>query len=129
MPFLFIKISLLLNNLKTTTGLNAKVSVVVICLQAIIYLLLYNLYDCTFNTEEAIGMRKILAHDTRMQKNPQTKESTWRIFMELCGSKVQMAQPHGNLINGFAKPEIVYMLLLFQILCIDWYFFKKSKIH
>ena len=76
MPFLFIKISLRLNNLKTTTGLNAKVSVVVICLQAIIYLLLYNLYDCTFNTEEAIGMRKILAHDTRMQKNPQTKEST-----------------------------------------------------
>ena len=34
--------------------------------------------------------------------------------MELCGSKVQLAPPHGNFINGFANPEFVYMLLRFQ---------------
>ena len=29
--------------------MNAKVSVFVICVEAIIYFLLYNLHDCTFN--------------------------------------------------------------------------------
>ena len=29
--------------------MNAKISVFVICVEAIIYFLLYNLYDCTFN--------------------------------------------------------------------------------
>ena len=37
-----------LNNLKTRTATNAKSSVFVICGEAIIYLLLYNLHDCTF---------------------------------------------------------------------------------
>ena len=31
------------------TAMNAKISVLVICVEAIIYLLLYNLHDCTFN--------------------------------------------------------------------------------
>ena len=29
--------------------MNPKISVVVICIEAIIYLLLFNLHDCTFN--------------------------------------------------------------------------------
>ena len=29
--------------------MNAKISVFVICVEVIIYLLLYNLHDCTFN--------------------------------------------------------------------------------
>ena len=29
--------------------MNAKISVFVICVEAIIYLLLHNLHDCTFN--------------------------------------------------------------------------------
>ena len=29
--------------------MNAKISVFVICVEPIIYLLLYNLHDCTFN--------------------------------------------------------------------------------
>ena len=29
--------------------MNAKISVFVVCVEAIIYLLLYNLLDCTFN--------------------------------------------------------------------------------
>ena len=35
-------------NLKTRTELNAKISVFGICVEAIIYLLLYNLHGCTF---------------------------------------------------------------------------------
>ena len=31
--------------------MNAKISVFIICLEAIIYLLLYNLQDCTFKFE------------------------------------------------------------------------------
>ena len=62
-----------------------------------------------------------------MQKKPQTKENTLRIFIELCGSKVQLAPPHGNFINGFGNSEIVYMLLLFQMLLLtDIFLFKKS---
>ena len=35
--------------MKTRTAMNMKISVFFICVEAIIYLLLYNLYDCTFN--------------------------------------------------------------------------------
>ena len=37
-----------LNNLKTRSAMNAKISVFVICVEAITYLLLNNLHDCTF---------------------------------------------------------------------------------
>ena len=39
-----------LNNLKNRTAMNVKTSVFVIFVDAFIYLLLYNLHDCTFNT-------------------------------------------------------------------------------
>ena len=42
LSFLFINKTLRLNNLKTRKAMNAKVPV-------FIYLLLYNLHDCTFN--------------------------------------------------------------------------------
>ena len=32
--------------------MDAKISVFVICVEAIIYLLLYNLHDCTFNMKQ-----------------------------------------------------------------------------
>ena len=38
-----------LNNFKTRTAMNANILVFFICVKAIIYLLLYNLHDCTFN--------------------------------------------------------------------------------
>ena len=41
--------TLRINNLKTRTATNAKISAFFICGEAIIYLLLYNLHDCTFN--------------------------------------------------------------------------------
>ena len=47
--FLFVNKTLPLNNFKTRTDINAKISVFIVCLEAIIYLLLYNLHDCTFN--------------------------------------------------------------------------------
>ena len=34
------------------------------------------------NVEEAMGIRKILAYDIRMKKNPQTKEDTFWIFTD-----------------------------------------------
>ena len=32
------------------------------------------------HAEEVMGMRKILAHDIRMKKNPQSKEDTFWTF-------------------------------------------------
>ena len=49
--FLFINKALRLNNIKTRTAMDAKISVFVICVKAIIYLLLYNLHDCTFKKD------------------------------------------------------------------------------
>ena len=49
MYFLFINKTLWLNNLKTSTAMNAKTSVFVVCVEAIVYLLVYNFHDCTFN--------------------------------------------------------------------------------
>ena len=45
MSFLFINKTLELNNLKARTAMNTKVSVFLICVEAIIYFLLYNLHD------------------------------------------------------------------------------------
>ena len=64
-----------------------------------------------YQLREGLGMRKILAHSIRMQQNSQTREDTfWRFtdFHKLCGSKVQLATPHKNFINGVANTELVY---------------------
>ena len=50
MFFLFIYKTLRLNNLKTRTAINVKISVSVICVEVIIYSLLYNLHDSTFKS-------------------------------------------------------------------------------
>ena len=67
-----------------------------------------------------MGMRKILVHGVNKSTNQGGD------FLGFCGfswsyvrTKVQLAPPHGNFISGAANPEIVYMLLLFRILCID----------
>ena len=46
MSFPFIDKTLRLINLKTRRAMNVKTSVSVICVEAIIHLLLYNLHDC-----------------------------------------------------------------------------------
>ena len=50
LSFLFVNKTLRLNNLKTRTGMNEKNSMFCICVEAIIYLLLYNQHDCTFSS-------------------------------------------------------------------------------
>ena len=77
---------------------------------------LVSFYNFTFrliffslSVAEGLGMRKTLAYGIRMQKNPYMRTNIFWIFMELCGSKVQLAAPHGNFINGVAKPEIIYV--------------------
>ena len=47
--FLLINKTLRLNNLKTRTAMNTKLLLFVICVGVIIYLLLYNFHDCTFD--------------------------------------------------------------------------------
>ena len=54
---IYISKTLRLNNLKTRTAMNEKVSVFVICVEAIIYLLLHNLRECTFNKKVDIYSR------------------------------------------------------------------------
>ena len=47
------------------------------------------------DAENSMAIRTILAHDIRMKKNihkPRSRLSGLRIFMELCGPKVQLAR-------------------------------------
>ena len=52
MSFLFTNKTLRLNNLKTRAAMNAKISVFVTCVEAIIYLLLYDFHDCAFKCKQ-----------------------------------------------------------------------------
>ena len=72
------------------------------------------------DVEESMAIRKILAHDIRMKKNPQTKDDTFWIvdFYGVMRTQSPIAPPHGNFVNGVANPEIVYILLRFQMLFI-----------
>ena len=65
--FLFINKTLRLDNLKTKTAMNAKVLVFVICVEAIKYLLLYNLHDCTFD----VSFFSAISVSTKYLKSPQ----------------------------------------------------------
>ena len=46
---IYISKTLRLNNLKTRTAMNEKVSVFINCVEAILHLLFYNMHDCTFH--------------------------------------------------------------------------------
>ena len=46
---MFINKTLWLNNSKTKRAMNAKISILVICVEAITYVLLHNLHDSTLN--------------------------------------------------------------------------------
>ena len=45
---MFINKNLRLDNSNTKTAVNAKISIFIICVEAIIYLLLHNFHDSTF---------------------------------------------------------------------------------
>ena len=59
---MLINKTLRLNNLKFRAAINAKNSVFVICVEAIIYLLLYNLSDCTFKRTRKSLLRRCSRH-------------------------------------------------------------------
>ena len=61
-----------------------------------------------------MGMRKILAHDIRMQKNPQTKEDTYLDTWNYVGPKSNL---HSRMENSS-------MALLTVELSLCYYFFK-----
>ena len=52
---MFISKTLWLNNSKTKRAMNAKISILVICVEAIIYVLLHNLHDITLNSMHNIS--------------------------------------------------------------------------
>ena len=59
---MFINKNLQLNNSKTKTAVNAKMSIFVICVEVIIYLLLHNLHDCIFKANLSQRSSKVLVH-------------------------------------------------------------------
>ena len=66
-------------------------------------------YFFIYQLPEDLGMRKILAHDIRMQRNPQIRD-------EMFESKIQLLPPHSNFIHGVANPKIVYLQFVLPIL-------------
>ena len=66
LSLLFINKSLRISNLKTRTAMNVKISAFVICVEVIIYLLLYNLHDCTLSQRCLISTH-IIFKGTLMQ--------------------------------------------------------------
>ena len=66
-----------------------------------------------------------------MKKNPQSKEETFWIFRdfhEVMRGPKSNSHPRMEISSiGVTNPKIVYMLLLFQITCINWFFLKKGR--
>ena len=56
--------TLRLNNVKTKTAMNAKISLFVICVEPIIYLLLYNLHDWSVMVKQI----KLFPIDVKIRK-------------------------------------------------------------
>ena len=70
---MFINKTLRFNNLKTRAAMNAKTSLFICCVEPIIYLLLFNLHDCTFRVFNA-NFSKItlfIRENSKVQSNSQ----------------------------------------------------------
>ena len=63
MSLLFINETIRFNNLQTRTAMNVKIMAFVICVEVIIYLLLYSLHDCAINCHFK-GSYKITCYKT-----------------------------------------------------------------
>ena len=115
--------------LKTRTATNAKISVLVTCIEAIIYLLLYTLHDCPFKNKIFTQFQNF-----KHVKNVQTFNGmTWRkrdlnVNEEILKSFKKLATKFLQLY----KPFISYSVpLLFSILSpsftilssVEWGFF------
>ena len=64
-----------------------------------------------YKLSEGLGMTKyqhmVLGYK-RLHKQGKTLSGFSQIFMELCGSKVELTPPDRNFINGITNPEIVH---------------------
>ena len=76
MSFQFINKNVRLNNLKTTTAMNAKMLVFAICVEEILCLLLSNLHDCTFNLNHVNRNT-----DIKLQKNYSAQNSVSKLCL------------------------------------------------
>ena len=100
--FLLINKTLQLNNLKTRPTMNAKVSVFVICVEAIIYLLLYNLHDCTFKENTENKNKKLSQARRRIEsKTPKRKHPNKKCIAKTYSTNVKLDVnfsiiPYGN---------------------------------
>ena len=87
--------------------MNAKISAVVICVEAIIYLLLYNLHDCTFKNsrrrQDSLSTTSCtylkfftvsIVKDTHMEKAPLNKTTaltkSWNMSIRIVGASNQL---------------------------------------
>ena len=52
--------------------------------EAIIYLLLYNLHDCTFNDKKAAGIRSIPKKNTEISKRIDQMSAFWYFQFVVC---------------------------------------------
>ena len=78
-----------------------------------------------FNTEEAIGMRKVLPHDVKMQKNPQTKEGTSWIFTNFHGV-MRLQSPNCTAAQKFHQWKSFIHAATFSNTLYWLIFFKKN---
>ena len=68
LSFVFTNKALLLINLKSRTAMNVKILLFVVCVEAIMYLLLYYLHDFTFNALTRYSLTLLLYTPWKHQK-------------------------------------------------------------
>ena len=82
---MFINKTLRLNNLTTRRAMNMKVSVVDTCIEAIIYLLLHNLHDCTFKSKFLFLLqekeeKEAGTHFVLLSQSRNMTEDSWKLI-------------------------------------------------
>ena len=120
LSFLFINKTLRLNNLKSRTAMNAKISVFIICVEAIIYLLLYNLHDCTFKC--------LLKSIMKMQNLHKTKHflRNRRFGCFFCGYYLKCTPVLKKLRRRFLKSVLFYVSIIPHCgIILTWNPFKR----
>ena len=105
--FFFINKTLRLNNLKARPSMNTKTSVLVIGVKAIIYLLLYDLHDFTFNLE-SVSISKV--HWCRFEN----------LSICLCSYKKNFSY--------ISRTHISKSKRCINVKCSTYYFHMKTKI-
>ena len=128
--FLFINKTLGLFNLKTRTAINTKISVFVICVEVIIYLLLSNFHDRTFNflllpMLHFLGFRflRILFLGTYFLRSQfKTLGPCFRLWIDQWSGFVRSEKrSHRNDVNGRCLGVFITTKFTILTLCSQWY--------